>query len=269
MLRFDYAVASHVGLVRDGNEDSGFAAPYLQLVADGVGGAAAGEVASATTAYVVSAMVAADPGADPATLLRRSVAEAHLQLREGVRRCPEWAGMATTLTAVVAHDGQFHLLHVGDSRAYLLRGGELAQLTDDHTLVQSLIDDGLLSEEGAADFAFRSVVLRAVSGEAPVEPDVRRLDLSPGDRLLLCSDGLSDLVPADVIRDALLTGDLEDATAALVDAALAAGGRDNVTCLVADVIDGPPISRDGRVVGALADPRLIVDPGAVKVAHPV
>jgi len=177
--------------------------------------------------------------------------------------------MATTLTAVVAHENRFHLVHVGDSRAYLLRGDDLTQLTADHTLVQSLIDDGLLSEQGAADFAFRSVVLRAISGEAPVEPDVRRLDLSPGDRLLLCSDGLSDLVGDDEIRDALRTGDQDAATAALVDAALAAGGRDNVTCLVADVMDGPPISRDGRVVGALADPRLIVDPGAVKVAHRV
>jgi len=269
MLRFDYAATSHVGLVRDGNEDAGFAAPYLQLVADGVGGSAAGEVASATTAYVVSALAAADPDADPATLLRAAVLEAHRQLREGVRRSPDRAGMATTLTAVVVHDDRFHLVHVGDSRAYVLRAQELTRLTADHTLVQSLIDDGTLTETTAEDFAFRSVVLRSVNAESPVEPDVSEVELRPGDRLLLCSDGLSDLVPDEGIADALATADLQLAAAALVDAALAAGGRDNVTCLVADVVDGPRISRDGLVVGALADPRLIVDPAAVTAEHTV
>ncbi|MDH2415636.1 protein phosphatase 2C domain-containing protein [Nocardioides sp. CER19] len=269
MLRFDSAAASHVGLVRSGNEDAGFAAPYLQLVADGVGGSAAGEVASATTAYVVSALVAASPGADPQRVLRGAVLEAHRQLSAGVRRSPEWSGMATTLTAVVAHEDRFHLVHVGDSRAYLLRAGGLTQLTDDHTLVQSLVDDGSLSEDEAEEFPYRSVVLRSINGEAPVEPDISQLDLRVGDRLLLCSDGLSDLVSDEAIAAALEVPDRDDAAAALVDAALAAGGRDNVTCLVADVVDGPRISRDGRVVGALADPHLVVDPGAVKVPHSV
>jgi serine/threonine protein phosphatase PrpC len=269
MLRFDYAATSHVGLVRDGNEDAGFAAPYLQLVADGVGGSAAGEVASATTAYVVSALAAAEPDADPAAMLTAAVHEAHRQLREGVRRSPERAGMATTLTAVVVHADRFHLVHVGDSRAYVLRAGELTRLTADHTLVQSLIDDGTLTEDGAADFAFRSVVLRSINAESPVEPDVRPVDLGPGDRLLLCSDGLSDLVADEGIAAALGTADRQAAAGALVEAALAAGGRDNVTCLVADVVDGPQISRDGLVVGALADPRLIVDPTAVTAGHTV
>jgi protein phosphatase len=268
MLRFDYAAASHVGLVRDGNEDAGFAAPYLQLVADGVGGAAAGEVASATTAYVVSALAAAGQDVEPEVLLRAAVRESHLQLQEGVHRSPEWAGMATTLTAVIARDDRFHLVHVGDSRAYVLRAGELTRITSDHTLVQSLLDDGRLTEEEAADFAFRSVVMRSVNADEPVDPDVRQVDLRPGDRLLLCSDGLSDLVPDDEIRRSLSEEPREAATAALVEAALAAGGRDNVTCLVADVVDAPRISRDGTVLGSLADPRLVVDPGAVKVAHP-
>lgn len=270
VLRFDYAATSHVGLVRSGNEDAGFAAPYVQVVADGVGGSAAGEVASATTAYVVSALTAAaPPDADPRLLLRAAVLEAHRQLSSGVRRSPEWTGMATTLTAVVAHEGRFHLVHVGDSRAYLLRSGGLTQLTTDHTLVQSLVDEGSLTEEEALDFPFRSVVLRSVNGGAPVEPDLSELDLRVGDRLLLCSDGLSDLVPDEAIAAALAQPDRDDAAAALVDAALAAGGRDNVTCLVADVVDGPRISADGGVVGALANPRLIVDPAAVKVGHPV
>ncbi|GAB7007357.1 hypothetical protein JCM18899A_48320 [Nocardioides sp. AN3] len=265
MLRFAYAAASHLGLVRDGNEDAGFATPYLQLVADGVGGAAAGEVASATTAYVVSALVAAEPHRDPVEVLRRAVLDAHLQLREGVVREPEWGGMATTLTAVLARGDRFFLAHVGDSRAYLFRAGGLVRLTSDHTLVQSLMDDGTLTEDEAADFAFRSVLLRSVNAEAPAEADIHELHLRQGDRLLLCSDGLSDLVADDVINGALALDDRDAVVEALIAAALEAGGRDNVTCLVADVVDGPKISQDGRVVGALEHPDLIVDPSAVRV----
>src|SRR5690349_1854941 len=118
MLRFSYGACSHVGLVRDHNEDAGFAGPYLQLVADGVGGAAAGEVASATTAYVVSAMAAARPAADPVRLLTDAVAESHRQLRRGVAVDPARAGMATTLTALLARHERVTVVHVGDSRAY-------------------------------------------------------------------------------------------------------------------------------------------------------
>jgi protein phosphatase len=268
VLRFDHAAVSHVGLVRDGNEDSGFAGPYLQLVADGVGGAAAGEVASATTAYVVSALLAAEPDADVPTQLQRAVREAHLQLRAGVARRPERAGMATTLTAVAAHENRFHLVHVGDSRAYVLRDGDLTRITVDHTLVQSLVDEGSLSEEAAQHFAYRSVVLRAVNGETPTEPEVREVGLRAGDRLLLCSDGLTDLVPDAAIQAALRVAEREAAADRLVEAALRAGGRDNVTCLVADVVDGPRLCRDGQVVGALAQPYLVVDPAAIHAAHP-
>jgi protein phosphatase len=269
MLRFAYAAASHVGLVRDGNEDAGFAGPYLQLVADGVGGAAAGEVASATTAYVVTALAATDPDVDPLELLQRAVLEAHVQLRGGVAREPSWAGMATTLTAVLVRGSRFFVAHVGDSRGYLLRKGGLSRMTVDHTLVQSLVDEGRLTEQEAEVSAFRSVVLRSVNAEAPAEADVFEVHLRIGDRLLLCSDGLSDLVADDVIADALAHADRDDAVAALVDAALAAGGRDNVTCLVADVVDGPQISRDGTTVGTLAHPDLVVDPGAVHLAQQV
>lgn len=266
MLRFDHAGVSHVGLVRDGNEDAAYAAPYLQLVADGVGGAAAGEVASATTAYVVSAMLAAEPEADPVDVLERAVLQAHLQLRAGVGRCPEHEGMATTLTALTLGDDGAYLVHVGDSRAYVLREGELHRLTADHTLVQALVDEGRLSEEAALGFAFRSVVLRSVNAEAPVEPDVRHVPLAAGDRVLVCTDGLTDLVSDESVLAALGAPEPQEAADRLLEAALAEGGRDNITCLVADVVDGPAVCADGRVLGALADPGLVVDPAAVRPA---
>jgi protein phosphatase len=264
MLRFAYAAASHVGLVREHNEDSGFAGPYLQLVADGVGGAAAGEVASATTAYVMSARAATKTERDPRRLLASAVQESYAQLSAGVEQEPDRGGMATTLTAVLTHDDLFAMAHIGDSRAYLLREGRLTQLTSDHTLVQALVDEGRLTPDQIAAHPYRSVVLKSLNGEQPPEPDVFLLDLEPGDRLLLCSDGLSDLVPEERIAELLGQTDREGAVSDLVDVALEAGGRDNVTCLVADVEDGPVLCGDGRLLGAMLDPYLVVDPAAVR-----
>jgi serine/threonine protein phosphatase PrpC len=268
VLRFSYGAASHVGLVREHNEDAGFAGPYLQLVADGVGGAAAGEVASATTTYVVTALAMGRPDDDGPTLLAEAVAMAHTQLRQGTRDDESRHGMATTLTAVLARGDRLTLVHVGDSRAYLLRDGELGRLSTDQTLVQLLVDKGELDPDQAAMHPYRNVVLRSVNGDEPVEPALRDLDLVVGDRLLLCSDGLTDFVPEVEIVDALATADPDDAAQALVHRALAAGGRDNVTCLVADVVDGPEVDTVGRPLGAMADPRLVVDPAAIRAATP-
>ncbi len=268
MLRFAYAALSDVGLVRDGNEDAGFAAGHLQLVADGVGGAAAGEVASATTAYVVSALVAAGPTDDLVGLLTSAVTAAHEQLRLGVERDPSRRGMATTLTAVVTDGSRCVVAHVGDSRGYLLRAGVLSRLTVDHTYVQALVDDGQLAPEDVAEHPYRSVVVRSVEADHPPQPDVTAVDLVPGDRVLLCSDGLSDLVEDDAIADLLATPDRDEAVAALVRAALDEGGRDNVTCLVSDVEDGPRLGRDGLLLGTLRDPDLVVDPAAVRSSAP-
>ncbi|MEO6512200.1 MAG: protein phosphatase 2C domain-containing protein, partial [Nocardioides sp.] len=240
MLRFHYGAVSHVGLVRPGNEDAGFASHHVQVVADGVGGAAAGEVAAATTAYVVSALAAAHPSAESDGLLRRAVREAHDQLRYGVAADPERSGMATTLTAALARHGQVTLLHVGDSRAYLMSSGRLRRLTTDHTFVQSMIDAGRLTSAEARTHPYRSVVLRSVNADELPDPDVFRVDVTPGDRLLLCSDGLTDFVDETEIAARLPGGHPDDAAQRLVDAALAAGGRDNVTCLVSDIDDGPP-----------------------------
>ena len=151
MLHFSYGGVSHVGLVREHNEDAGFAGAYLQLVADGVGGAAAGEVASATTTYVVTALAMGRPDQDGASLLAEAVATAHRELRRGIDDDHDREGMATTLTALLIRDDQVTLAHVGDSRAYLLRSGELTRLSTDHTLVQLLVDRGELTPEQVAD----------------------------------------------------------------------------------------------------------------------
>jgi len=264
VLHFDYGAASHVGLVREHNEDAGFAGPYLQLVADGVGGAAAGEVASATTTYVVTALAMGRPDLDAATLLAEAVAAAHRELRRGTREDEARQGMATTLTAVLARDDRVTLVHVGDSRAYLLREGRFRPLSTDQTLVQMLVDRGDLRPDQVPAHPFRNVVLRSVNDDQPVEPALEELDLVVGDRLLLCSDGLTDFVPDAEIAAALAAADPDQAARTLVDLALAAGGRDNVTCLVADLRDGPEVKTDGRLLGAMQDPRLVVDPAAVR-----
>jgi PPM family protein phosphatase len=268
MLRFRYAARTHPGLVRDNNEDSGFAGPYLQLVADGVGGAAAGEVASATAAYVTSAAAMGSSEPDLLEVLARAVTQVHEQLRAGVAAEPARKGMGTTLTAIVTDGSQAALAHLGDSRAYRLREGELSQLTRDQTFVQMLVDEGEITREQARRHPQRNVVLQALDGDVAPVPDLQLLDLRLGDRVLVCSDGLSDMVEDDRVAECLGKADLEAAVEALVQAALAAGGRDNVTALVADVEDGPLISRDGAPLGALQDPHVVLDPAAVRAGRP-
>lgn len=266
MLRFEYGGRSHAGLVRTNNEDSGFAGPYLQLVADGVGGQAAGEVASATAAYVMSALAnrfAATPGADLAALFERAVRLTHEQLREGTAAVPSRAGMGTTVTALLTDGERVVLGQIGDSRAYLMRDGELSQLSHDQTYVQILVDAGLISREDARRHPRKNVVLQALDGEHLATPDVVAVDVHVGDRLLVCSDGLTDLVDDAQVAACLRLDDPDDAAAALVVAALAAGGLDNVTCAVADVVNGPRLVPDGLGLGAAGDPWLVVDPAAV------
>ncbi len=268
VLRFRSAGRSHPGLVREHNEDSGFAGPYLQLVADGVGGAAAGEVASATAAYVTSAFtMGAGSGPEETDLLdvlAKAVELAHEQLSAGVAADPDREGMGTTLTAVLTDGDKVALAHLGDSRAYLWRDDTLSQVSRDQTLVQLLVDEGRITEDEARSHPRRNVVLQALDGERPAEPDLLLLDLEAGDRLLLCSDGLSDMVDDATLARCLRVTDREQAADALVQAALEGGGRDNVTVLVSDLEDGPALCRDGTPLGALGDPGLVLDPAAVR-----
>jgi protein phosphatase len=265
MLRFSGVALSHVGLVRSGNEDSGFLSSSCMLVADGVGGAAAGEIASATAAYVVSALALTDPRAEPVAMLREGVDLAQAQIAAGVRQDPSRTGMATTLTALATDGRSFAVAHVGDSRCYVFRDGRLTRITVDHTYVQRLVEEGTLAEDGVAFHPWRNVLLRSIDGTAAERGDVTPIRLAVGDRVLLASDGLTDLVPeADI--EATLAQHHDDAAQALLDEALGAGGRDNITCLLATVVDGPE-AVTGVLVGAARDPRNVVDAAAVRMPH--
>ena len=264
MLQFRYAAESDTGRVRDNNEDAGFAGPYLLCVADGVGGAAAGEVASATTSYVVSARALAHPGRDPLRLLAAAAEEAHEQLVVGVEADRQRVGMATTLTAILTDGVRTALAHIGDSRAYLLRDGGFTQLSHDHTMVQAMVDAGRITPAEAAASPHRNVVLQAIDATSTPTPDLLWLDLRPGDRLLLCSDGVSDVLHESSIAMSMTVPSLQLATNRLVQAALDAGSRDNVTAIVADVVDAAPVVDVGAVLGAMADPGNVVDVAGVR-----
>jgi protein phosphatase len=175
--------------------------------------------------------------------------------------------MATTLTAVACDGRRVVLGHLGDSRAYVLREGALAQVSRDHTFVQQLVDEGQLAPADVASHPWRNVVLRSLHQETGASLDdieLTGLDVSPGDRIMLCSDGLSDLVTTRRMQDVLRLREPQSAAAVLVQSALLAGGRDNVTCLVLDVLDGPPVVGDGMLLGAAGDFRNVVDPASVR-----
>ena len=266
MLRFSGAGVSEVGHVREHNEDSGFVAPYVALVADGVGGAAAGEVASATAAYVVSAMALARDDEPLEQVLREAVAATRLSLADGVREDPDREGMATTLTAVLCDGDRVVLAHLGDSRAFHYRAGGMTQVSSDHTYVQLLVDSGQLGAEDVATHPWRNVVLRSLHAAPDSDlgdVDLVEVDARVGDRFLLCSDGLTDFVPASRIRDLLRLRDPQAAATMLTHAALRAGGRDNITCVVVDLVDGPRVVGDGMLLGAFWDFRNVVDPACV------
>jgi protein phosphatase len=239
-LTLRFAAASDVGLVRDNNEDSGYAGTHLLVVADGMGGAAAGEVASSVAVAALARLDDDEPGSDLLAVLAEAVRRAEEQLASLVDAQPTLAGMGTTLTALLRSGSRLGLLHIGDSRAYLLRGGELASLTHDHTLVQSLIDAGRLTPDEARTHPQRSILTRTLDGTRPAQPDLSVRELEDGDRLLVCSDGLSGVVSPDTIAETLGTyDDPQDAVDNLVALALKGGGPDNVTCVIADVVALP------------------------------
>ncbi|MCT9931766.1 Stp1/IreP family PP2C-type Ser/Thr phosphatase [Planotetraspora sp. A-T 1434] len=256
-----YAARSDVGLLREGNEDSAYASGRLLAVADGMGGHAHGEVASSVAIAALSSLDKDAFGGDLLSEIEAAVRDANHQLHAMVARDPSLKGMGTTLTAMLWNGPRFALVHVGDSRAYLLRNGELYQITHDHTLVQSLVDDGRITQEEAANHPQRSILLRALDGSGEVDPDLQDREAQVGDRYLLCSDGLSTVVSAETLHHTLSTiDDPEDVVRQLIDLANRGGGPDNITCVVADVIEiddlQPPVTSTAAVVGAAGSGRV-------------
>jgi len=255
-----YAARSDVGLLREGNEDSAYASGRLLAVADGMGGHAHGEVASSVAIAAMASLDEAQQGGDLLNAIEAAVRDANRKLHEMVGRDPSLKGMGTTLTAMLWQGTQVALVHVGDSRAYLLRRGELYQITHDHTLVQQLVDDGRITPEEAATHPQRSILLRALDGSGEVDPDLTLREAQVGDRYLLCSDGLSGVVSAETMHATLTNiDDPEEVVRQLIDLANRGGGPDNITCVLADVLeigDGQQPLAEAAVVGAAGMTRL-------------
>ncbi|MGW7681442.1 PP2C family protein-serine/threonine phosphatase [Kribbella sp. NPDC054772] len=254
-LSLDYATLSDVGRVRRNNEDSAYAGPHLLLLADGMGGAAAGEVASAAAVQVIRRLDTAEIGGeDMIEALAGAVHRANERLSELVEEDPEREGMGSTVTALMFDGKQLGMAHLGDSRAYRMRDGQLYQLSHDHTFVQSLVDEGRISQEEAFTHPHRNLILRVLDGRPDSDPDLQILDVQAGDRLMLCSDGLPDYVSDEVITASMASGTPDSVVVELITHALEAGSNDNVTCVVADVVEAEPASgAQPQLVGAAAE----------------
>lgn len=254
-LTLRYAAHSDRGLIRDGNQDSVYAGPRLLAVADGMGGMAAGDVASN---IVIGAMAPLDedvPGDALVDALRSAVGTANQQLRDTVDANPQLEGMGTTLTATLFSGSKLGMVHIGDSRAYLLRNGEFAQITKDDTYVQMLVDEGRISAEEASSHPQRSLLTRALDGR-DIDPEYSVRQVLPGDRYLICSDGLSGVVSADTIGDTLREyPDPQQCVERLVQLALRGGGPDNITVIIADATDQDIVEASPIVGGAAARDR--------------
>jgi PPM family protein phosphatase len=232
-VNVNWGARTDVGLVREANEDSYLAEAPLFVVADGMGGHLAGDVASQTAIETIAR--SNDRAASPGRLAS-VVREANSAIYNKAGADPALRGMGTTCTLLLIDSGHGHIAHVGDSRAYLMRNGDLAQVTEDHTLVGRLVREGKLSPKEAELHPQRSIITRALGVEADVEVDTQDFELSEGDRLMLCSDGLTSMIPKEAIAKTLSDeADPQAAASRLVDMANEAGGEDNITVVIVDV----------------------------------
>jgi serine/threonine protein phosphatase PrpC len=239
---FETSARSAIGLVRQGNEDSAFASAQLIAVADGMGGHAAGEVASRIAVQVLQKLAptlsAEDIDEDSVEdLLMHSLHSVDAEIAAVTDEDVEKRGMGTTLTALLIRDSRLALLHVGDSRCYRLRGNTLEQLSNDHTVIQELLDQGAISEVEAAEHPQRSMLTQALRGDGDVTPVLQMYEIKKGDRYLLCSDGLSGVLTDKEIKVGLKKSDKDEAIKFLNDATYINGAPDNVTILIADISD--------------------------------
>lgn len=258
-LTLHSSLVTDLGLIRQNNEDSAFAGARLLVIADGVGGAPAGEDASALVVRGLHGLEKADLGENPAATLLDRLMAANGDIRRAAIEDPAKDGMGTTVTAVLLADpgaenaGAVTLLHVGDSRAYLLRDGHLQPLTRDDTYVQSLVDSGLLSPEDARYHPQRSIITQSVQG-LEFDPAQSLLPIRLADRFLLCSDGLSDIVTDQSIERAMVScAEPQQCAEQLVKLALQAGAPDNVTVIVADVVKVGSVPRT-PAISTLVEP---------------
>ncbi|MBU3060116.1 protein phosphatase 2C domain-containing protein [Nocardia sp. NEAU-G5] len=231
-----YAARSDRGLVRGNNEDSVYAGARLLALADGMGGHAAGEVASQLMIAALAHLDDDEPGDDLLGKLDRAVHSGNAAIADQVEEEPELDGMGTTLTAILFAGKKLGLAHIGDSRAYMFRDDVLTQITRDDTFVQSLVDEGRITAEQAHTHPQRSLIMRALTGNE-IDPTLTMREARAGDRYLLCSDGLSDVVSDETIANTLREGNTDESADRLIELALRSGGPDNVTVVVADVID--------------------------------
>jgi len=262
-----YAARSDVGLVRANNQDSAYAGPHLLVVADGMGGHAGGDVASSLAVATLAPLDDEAHGPDDALeQLDRALHAAQDELLARAQQDPELAGLGTTVTALLRAGSKLAMAHIGDSRAYLLRNGEMTQVTTDHTFVQYLVNTGKITAEEAEHHPQRSVVMRVLGDfDMEIVPDLSVREARPGDRWLLCSDGLSGVVSADTIAVTLRGyDDVEACAERLVQLALRAGGPDNITVIIADVVDLDTLP-DGAAPGTSAT---IVGSAATSRHHP-
>jgi serine/threonine protein phosphatase PrpC len=231
-----YAASSDIGQVRPTNQDCAYAGARLLAVADGMG--AVGDLASAAAINALKPLEATAGAGDLLNALDLAAEQAGAAVHHIAAADPSRTGSGTTLTAMLWSGSRLALVHIGDTRAYLLRGGELFQITNDHTVVQSLIDEGRLTAEEAISHPQRSLLLRALDGGGKAAPDLSLHEARPGDRYLLCSDGLTNVVPAATIHQVLrAVTEPGDAVRRLIEFANQAGGPDNIACVVADVIE--------------------------------
>ncbi|MBT2548243.1 PP2C family serine/threonine-protein phosphatase [Arthrobacter sp. ISL-65] len=267
-----YAARSDVGRIRAKNDDSAYVGRHLAVVADGMGGHAGGDVASAATVLDMIHLDTDDYDDDAGTVLADEIQTANSLLSELVHINPKLAGMGTTVTALLLAEGKLHFAHIGDSRAYRLRDGEFEQISIDHTFVQRLIDEGRLRPEEAETHPHKNVLMRVLGDvDASPELDLATIDVQPGERWLLCSDGLNYVAGHVVERTVRETPDLSECVETLVDLTLEAGAPDNVTVVMVEIVEETPDDVSTAAVEIVPDagqPEAITGTKAAAPAEP-
>ena len=242
-LALRYQAHSEIGLVRKNNQDSAYVSPTMLVVADGMGGAAAGDLASAVAVRELRNVDGGHTAEDMLTALEAAITNAGEQISDLIQSDPALDGMGSTVCGLMFDGTSLGIANIGDSRAYRFADGVLTRLTRDHSWVQTLVDEGRITEAEALEHPHRSLILRVINGQPQHVPDLELAEARAGDRLLICSDGLCGMV-TDAAIQAHLTGDREQVMDELVGLAHAAGGQDNITIIVADIVEG---ERTGEV----------------------